>query len=335
MANIYYNNYDPETVTPNQLAYEIGESVPDECTNLKNDSGTSGEDEHNCSVLTDDLIAALVDVYREVKDGSRQIYANDDSKCEESTDPTLASILSRILRFDQAVACILCTYDPKLIAYLKSGTYPQVLMGGGSNSVYPVWQNPSTSPTANSQLPITSDGVFRAIQEAILSVFHKITEDPAWVERSGSYSYAYYADTYDDLLSQDLSEKQKDDKALILNGESGYNQEYVWDGSQWEALDYMGEPSNFGVIEVRKGSYTDKELYFLHDAAGEATWNLMDFFTASLEQRISNLESIYSIAVMPSDGTTKYLLKTTNTYASASATAATAGKTTIVLVTGS
>ena len=333
MANSYYNNYD-DTVLPNQLAYEIGESVAGECANLQDDSGTSGEDESNCDVLNNDLIPALVSVYERIKTGNIQIYANDESKCDDSTDPTLASILSRILRFDQAVACILCTYDPKLIAYLKSGRYPQILMGGGSNSSYPIWQNPSTAPTQNSQLPITSGGVFTAIQQAILSVFHKATDDVDWVEAGGQYTYDYYADTLADLLDQDLTEVEVDDKALIKTGEDGTNQEYVWDGTTWENLDVIGEPNNYAVIEVEKGYYGDKELYWLHDAAGNTSWNLMDATLKALEDRVSALEAIYEDAVLNADAN-KYLFGVKTTLAQAQAVPATTGKQTITLVIGS
>lgn len=333
MANSYYNNFD-DTVLPNQLAYEIGESVSGECANLQDDSGTSGEDESNCNVLNNDLIPALVSVYERIKTGNIQIYANDESKCDDSTDPTLASILSRILRFDQAVACILCTYDPKLIAYLKSGRYPQILMGGGSNSSYPIWQNPSTAPTQDSQLPITSGGVFTAIQQAILSVFHKATDDVDWVEAGGQYTYDYYADTVADLLDQDLSEVEVDDKALIKTGADGTNQEYVWDGTQWENLDVIGEPNNYAVIEVEKGYYGDKELYWLHDAAGNTSWNLMDATLKALEDRVSALETIYEDAVLNADAN-KYLFGVKTTLAQAQAVPATTGKQTITLVIGS
>lgn len=334
MANSYYNNYD-SSIPNNYLAYEIGENVAGECANLQDDSGTSGQDESNCDVLNNDLIPALVAVYETIKVGNRVIYTNDESKCDEdSADPTLASILSRILRFDQAVACILCTYDPKLIAYLKSGRYPQVLMGGGSNSSYPVWQNPSTTPTQNSQLPITSGGVYDAIQQAILSVFHKATDDAAWVEAGGSYTYAYYATVPGALATQDMSQVATDDKALILNGADGTNQEYVYDGSNWEAMDVIGEPNNYAVIEVEKGYFADNELYYLHDSAGNKSWNLMDASIATIEARISALEDIYEDAVLSADSN-EYLFGVKTTLAQAQAVPATAGKQTITLVIGS
>lgn len=333
MANSYYNNFDDETL-PNELAYEIDELVSDECDNLKEGTGTSGSDESNCDVLNDDLLPALKQVYDSIKNGTINIYANDESKCDDDAMPTIASILSRILRFDEAVACILCTYDPKLIAYLKSGTYPQVLMGGGSTSSYPIWQNPSTTPTAGSTLPITSGGVFTAIQNALLSVFHKATDDIAWVEAGGSFTYAYYANTLADLLTQDLTEAEANDVAMIKDGADGTNQEYVYDGTTWEAVDVIGEPNNFAVIEIEKGYFGDDELYWLHDSSDNTSWNVLDITITELENRVTALEAIYADAVLSADST-EYLFGVKDTYAEAQAVAATTGKTTITLVIGS
>lgn len=329
----YYNNFD-DSVLSNQLAYEIGEQVAEECDNLQKDSGTSGQDAGNCDVFSNDLLPALEQVYNAIKVGNMNIYANDDSKCSENDkNPTLASILSRILRFDQAVACVLCTYDPKLIKYLKSGRYPQVLMGGGSSSSYPIWQNPSTSPTQGSNLPITSGGVFAAIQETLLSTFHKATDDTKWTAAGGQYYYEYYANDPADLESQDMKDVAEGDKALVKDGVNGTNQEYVWDGSAWEAMDVIGEPNNYAVIEVKKGYYEDKELYFIHDMSGNITWNLMDATLTGLEERVEELEEVLEDAVLNSDGN-KYLFGVKDTLAQAQAVPATSGKQTITLVIG-
>ena len=201
--NRYYNNYDPSSVLPGDLAYEIDEVNTSECDNLKENKGTSGNDNNNCDVLSNELIEAIRQVYYSIKNGDIVISANEDSKCDGSQLPTVASILSRLLRFDEAVACILCTYDPILIKILKSGEYPQVLMGQ-TGSVYPVWKNVSETPTEGSMLPITSGGVYDAIKEAQLSMFHKITDDPGWVEAGGLYEYDYFATSDEDLDAQSL-----------------------------------------------------------------------------------------------------------------------------------
>ena len=204
--NRYYNNYDPSSVLPGDLAYEIDEVNTSECDNLKENKGTSGNDNNNCDVLSNELIEAIRQVYYSIKNGDIVISANEDSKCDGSQLPTVASILSRLLRFDEAVACILCTYDPILIKILKSGEYPQVLMGQ-TGSVYPVWKNVSETPTEGSMLPITSGGVYDAIKEAQLSVFHKITDDPNWVEAGGQDRYAFLASSLEDLEKQSTPAK--------------------------------------------------------------------------------------------------------------------------------
>lgn len=328
----YYNNYD-DTVKPADLAYEIDEHVSGECENLQDAKGTSGEDDSNCPTLSSDLLPAIEQVYYAIRHGNINIYANDDSKCSETdTHPTVASILSRILRFDQAVSCILCTYDPILIKILKSGTYPQVLMGA-SGSVYPQWKTPSTTPSEDSNLPITSGGVYNAIQQAILSVFHKATDDTIWVENGGKYTYQYYDNTLAELLTQDTTGIAQGDIAIIKLGEDGTNEEYEWDGTNWVPGNVIGEPNNYAVIEIEKGYYADNEIYWLHDAAGNISWNLMDATVADLEQRVVTLENIYNDAVRNADDD-HYLFGVKDTLVQAQAVPATTGKTTITLVIG-
>lgn len=337
--NTYYNNYDSSSVLPSYLAREINEQVAEECDNLADATGTTGHDEGNCDVFNNDLLPAIQQVYYQIKNGMMNIYANEDSKCDEDNAPTLASILSRLLRFDEAVACILCTYDPQLIAYLKSGTYPQILMGGGSGSKYPVWQNPSTQPSANSVLPITSGAVYDAIQDAKDSVFHKATDDSSWTSAGGGFTYEYYADTLAELEGQyDESSAESDaelpeegDVAMILNGEDGVNQEYKYMEGEWVGLDVIGEPNNFAVIEIEKGAYADEEIYYLHDSADNVSWNILDFNLTSLERRVTALEEEFSTAVYSYDAT-EYLFNVVPTLAQAQAVTPVAGKTTVTLV---
>lgn len=340
--NTYYNNFDDSFTLPNYLAREINEEIAEECDNLADATGTSGQDEGNCDVFNDDLLPAIQQVYYQIKNGVMNIYANDDSKCEDDNAPTIASILSRLLRFDEAVSCVLCTYDPQLIAYLKSGTFPQILMGGGSGSKYPVWQNPSTSPSASSILPITSGAVFDAIRDAIDSVFHKATDDSSWSSAGGGFTYEYYADTVADLYEQydesgaesGAELPEEGDLAMILDGEDGVNQEYKYMEGEWVALDVIGEPNNFAVIEIEKGKYADEEIYYLHDSDGNISWNVLDFNLTGLERRVTALEEVYKTAVLSYDPTTEYLLHTVPSISAAQAVTPIPGKTTITLVIG-
>lgn len=329
--NKYYNNYD-SSVEPKDLAYEISEQVASECDNLEQNKGTTGNTT-NCSSLNEDLIPALVQVYYQIKNGNINIYANEDSKCsDDDKNPTIASILSRILRFDEAISCILCTYDPYLMKLLKSGEYPQVLMGT-TNGAYPRWRSPDDVPTENSKTPITSGGVYAAIQKALLSTFHKAHDDTKWVAAGGDGSYAYYADDLNNLKSQKMDKVAEGDKALVKSGANGTNQEYIYTSGSWVAGDVLGLPYNYAVVEIEKGEYEDKEIYFLKDSEGNITWNLLDATVKDLEDRISVLEKIYDDVVLNADSS-HYLFGVKNTLAEANAVPATTGKQTITLVIG-
>lgn len=341
--NKYYQNYEPGVTQPWWLASEI---TKQECDNLQNGKGTLGvEEDANCDAFNLDLIPAIADEFQAIRNGDIVISANEDSKCSDGNPlPTIASILSRILRFSQAVACVLCTYDPVLINILKSGHYPQVLMGQ-TGSKYPIWRAPSETPTAGSKLPITSGGVWEAIQQAVMSVFHEATDDRAWVENGGKLTYDFFTkdvaglDTIcegywgsDETPSTDPCPKEGD-TALVQNGANGLNQEYLYENGAWVPLDVMKAPSNYAVIHINKGAYRDEELYWL-DVNGEQSWNQMDVSDASLRKRLEALEAIYAQAVLPVDGETQYLLTTAANLGAAKAVPCTEGKQTIVLITG-
>lgn len=347
MANLnenkYYQNYDPGVTEPWWLAKEISK---EECNALQNGKGTAGvEDDANCDAFQNDLIPALFQVYQSIQRGDIVIAANEDSKCSDGSDlPTIASILSRILRFSQAVACVLCTYDPVLINILKSGEYPQVLMGQ-TGSKYPIWRDPSEKPTAGSKLPITSGGVWEAIQQAVMSVFHEATDDREWVKNGGKLDYDFFskdvaglADICEGYWGSDETPSTdpcpaEGDTCLVQNGANGLNQEYVYEDGEWVPMDVVKAPSNYAVIHINKGMYRDEELYWL-DVNGEQSWNQMDVSDASLRKRLEALEEIYAQAVLPVDPDTQYMLTTAATLGAAKAVPCTEGKNTIVLITG-
>lgn len=226
--NKHYQNYDPMATEPWWLAEEVSAN---ECNNLQNGHGTSGSDETNCDVFQNDLIPALMQEYKAIERGDIVIAANEDSKCSDGSPlPTIASILSRILRFSQAVACVLCTYDPILINILKSGEYPQILMGQ-TGSKYPIWREPSKEPTAGSKLPITSGGVWEAIQQAIMSVFHEATDDRAWVANGGKLTYDFF--TKDPSGLADICEGywNGDEERSVAGGGGELDLVVKWGGS--------------------------------------------------------------------------------------------------------
>lgn len=342
--NQYYQNYDPQETQPWWLAKEISAN---ECDNLQNGHGTNGTDETNCDVLQNELIPAIIQEYYAIERGDIVIAANEDSKCSDGSPlPTIASILSRILRFSQAVACVLCTYDPILINILKSGEYPQILMGQ-SGSKYPIWRDPSETPTPGSKLPITSGGVWEAIQQAIMSVFHEATDDRDWVANGGKLTYDFFtkdpsglADICKGYWDGEGTEPEPDpncpaegNTCLVQNGANGLNQEYKYEDGEWIPLDVMKAPKNYAVIHINSGMYAGEELYWL-DIGGVQTWNQMDVSDASIRKRLAALEEIYAQAVLPVNPDTQYLLTTAANLTAAKAVPCTEGKNTIVLITG-
>lgn len=321
--------YDMNDVKPDLVV----EGITDEqCDSLKNNTGLDpNEGKNNCEVFNEELIPLLAQEINAILKGSDiNIYANDESKCADDGLPTHASMWSRIYRFSQALTCILCAYDPFLATLLKSGRYPQVLMAA-ENSEYPVWQTPDTLPRKGAQVPITSDGVYRAIQDAILSVWHLWEEYP---------EFAYY---FVDIAERDAQTGMADgDFALVRDGENGnYNVIYSYNetAQMWVEEEIVGvDLPNFTVTHFTKGKWAGKELYYMKsgtDPNAAPVWSIMDAHLEDLEMRLDAIESrINTGVVLAQDGQTNYLLTTRPTLNEAIAVPVTAGKTTITLITG-
>ncbi len=313
-----------DEITPNIVVDPITDA---ECESLGNNTGLDPDEGlTNCEVFNKELIPLLQQEVNAILRGSDlNIYANDESKCVEDTLPTHASMWSRIYRYAQALTCILCKYDPFLATLLKSGRYPQVLMAA-EGSEYPVWQTPDSTPRAGSQVPVTSGGVYTAIQNAILSVWHIWEEHP---------EFDYYART---LTARDaLTGMEDGDTVLVRDGETDeYNVIYSWNETAevWVKEEVVGvDIPNLTVTHINKGYFEDKEIYYMN-ADGSPLWSLLDANIQDLEDRIAVVEREILQAVNPQDGTTKYLLTTRATFAQADAVPETTGKTTIALITG-
>lgn len=315
--------YNIDEVKPNTVV----ETITDEqCESLKNNTGLDpAAGKTNCEYFNDELIPLLAQEVNAILKGSDiNIYANDESKCSDDELPTHASMWSRILRYSQALTCILCAYDPFIAQLLKSGKFPQVLMGA-DNSDYPIWQTPDDTPRKGSLIPVTSGGVWQAIQDAILSVWHIWDKHP---------ELQYYAATMDEL--NELTDMEDGDLALVANGKDGVNEVLSWNeaAKMWVEEDVAGaELANFTVVHFTKGYWAGKELYYMNDG-GEPIWSLMDANLRELEDRMERAEAELAKAVRPQDGTTKYLLTTRAGLSAANAVPTTSGKTTIVLITG-
>ena len=315
--------YDMNDVKPDLVVENITE---EQCESLKLNTGADPEQgKTNCEFFNDELIPLLQQEVNSILHGSDiNIYANNESKCADDGLPTHASMWSRILRYSQALTCILCAYDPFLAQLLKSGRYPQVLMAA-EGSEYPVWQTPDSTPRKGSQVPVTSGGVYQAIQDAILSVWH-IWEDYPEIQ--------YLVQNTTELNA--LTGMADGDIVLVATGPDGINEIMSWNDAagMWVEEETFGvDLANFTVTHVEKGYWANKELYYMN-ADGTPVWSLMDATIAALEDRMDDIEDDLKLAVKPYDGTTEYLLTTRATLAAANAVPAVSGKTSIILITG-
>lgn len=328
-----------EIVQPADIMAALTET---ECENLKNNTGLDGTAEDNCEDLQGGL---LCDIRQELeavlKNQSMTIYANDLSKCSETDEnPTLASMWSRIYRFSQAVSCVLCSYDPFMATLLKSGRYPQVLMGAAADTMdeeemgcsltgYPVWVNLDTYPTASITKPVTSGGVYNAIRDAILSVWH------LWEEHPSFQYYAAHTTSGDNPLSQ-ITDMEENDEALVKENEDGeYNVIYKYYDSDWQKEEVIGmDIPNFTVTHIEKGYWADKGLYYFKDGS-RPTWQIMDANLTELEQRVDTLEVKYAHTVVSqTSDTNSYMMTTRSTVSAANSVPATTERTTLVFITG-
>lgn len=310
----------------------VGEISNTECQNLEASSGLSGSEKNNEA----DLQAMLCDIKQGVDFISQNralvIAANDASKCQDDDDPTLASMWSRILRFSQAVACIICNYDPFIANILRMGKYPQILMGSVQEGGYPVWVNPDELPTQNSSRPVTSGGVVDAIKDALLGVWHPYEQYP---------HFGYFAQTLNgtddpyNLESQDGM--AEGDTALVANDGTRTSAVYTYTDGAWVFTKQLTNEAdgltNFAVTNILKGHYATKDVYYF-DGGETPTWDVMDSDLGNLEDRISQLEEIYKNAVVTNGSDEQMILTTAASLTAANAVPCDNDKPTIVLITG-
>lgn len=320
---------------PDDLVPEINST---ECENLGASNGLDGTQKNNCPDLSDMVCAIKQDVDAIATGRAMVIAPNDASKCQDDTDPTLASFWSRVLRFSQAVTCILCEYDPFIATLLKQGRYPQILMGavqvGADGTGYPQWVMPDEVPTEGSSKPAMSKGIVTAVNEAILSVWHLWEEYP---------EFTYFAQTLNDetnpqnLVNQSANTPPTEgDTALVSFDGTDHNVLYTYSNNVWAKTKVLGADdglTNFAVTHIEKGYYADKGVYYFHDGMTD-TWQVMDVDITQLESKVEELEKIFSHAVLGIDPNTQLVLATAPTVAEAASVACTEGKNTIVLITG-
>ena len=308
-----------------ELVDPISES---ECSSLGNNTGLDISDaETTCQALQQRLLPLLAQIMSDISSGVMTIYANDDSKCDDNNDPTLASMMSRIYRVSQAFACILCQYDPTLSNMLMAGSFPQVLMGGQTANGYPGWVTPDTAPTEGSQKTVTSGGVYTAIQNAIMSVWHMWKLPSSQGSTEGNYQYLVYS--AGDLPT---SGNTNGDWSIVYNQTTHTVTTYKWSGSSWVSTKTFtaSEMQDFAVVHIVKGEWEDKGLYWF-----DTSWNLLDADLGNLEARMTALEQQYNASVVALDNSSSYKIGVVASAADAASITPTTGVTKIIFISGS
>lgn len=315
----------------NQIVDQI---TSDECANVKANTGLDGNQKDNC----DDLAAMVCDIKQGVdwlsSERALVLAPNEASKCDTSEDPTLASMMSRILRFAQTASCILCAYDPYVATILKSGKYPQILMGAVQEGGYPQWVNPDDLPTLDSKNPVTSEGVQLAIKQALLGVFHPWEEHPQFTFFAQSLSGS------DDPYNLDEQSKTtapaEGDTALIANDGTHENALYTYTGGKWvftKELDADDGLTNLAVTNIVKGYYETKDVYYFLDGT-TGTWQVMDADLSELQERVTQLEKIFENSVLGQGEDEQYVITTRPNLTDANAVDCTDDRTTLIFITG-
>lgn len=330
-----YVNTDPCLDENGEWPQKADEVMPDitdvECQNFGAFTGLDGNQKSNCDDLT-----ALVCAIKQECDAiniSRAIViaANDASKCQDDDLPTLASMWSRILRYVQATTCMLCEYDPRLATILKTGRYPQILMGSQQAGGYPQWVMPEDYAYENSEKPVSSAGVYKTINDALLSAWHYWEEQP---------EFDYFAQTLDDPDDiRNLEGQMADwpaslgDTALVATQDGKTSLLYEFQNGKWVFVRQLTEEDdhliNFAVTHINKGYYQTKGVYYFDE-----TWQVMDADLGELEQRVDELEKKFQDSILSRDEETEYMIMTRPSKASAEAVACTSGKESIILITG-
>lgn len=343
---------DPEKICPSVVDQALGEDftscdarseevkpadivpaiTPDQFESLKNNTGIYNNGHDNCFDFTGQLLCDIrQDLEYVLQNKSMVIFANDLSKCSDDDDsPTLASMWSRLYRFAQATSAVLCGYDPFLNTLLKSGRYPQVLMGAVQEGGYPQWITPDNLPTEGSKSPVTSEGVIKGVKEALLAVWHVWEEHPSFEY----FAQEYDGDAIDALTSQEGMEEG--DTALVKTDGTDWNIIYKYTDGAWVKQEVLGPDgvADFSVTHILKGYWADKEMYAFFDTVNDVeTWNVMDVGLGNLVERVEIVEKKYEQVVSSGDNE-NYVLTTAPTLADANKVPCTEGKETIVLITG-
>ena len=216
-----------------------------------------------------------------MKTGQKTIYANCDTKevCDPySNNPTIASILSRLLRFNQAVACLICSMEA--LNLFKSGETDQVFSASTPGEPGQ-WITMDYYPTEGNDNLVTSSGVAEAIQDYIESVFHPIGTYDYWAEDLAELEEQSVCESGDESESIICEPPEEGDRAII--GEYYY----TYHNGVWTQTALVPDLGDFAVITILKGTYFDKNLYWWNDG-----WHLINMNEAgSIEDKVDEMEA--------------------------------------------
>jgi hypothetical protein len=209
--------------------------------------------------------------------GQKEIYANCHVKnnCDPYSDnPTLASILSRIIRFSQMTACLLCSMDA-LVAF-GAGQENQVYTATEPGK-FGEWITLDGQATEDSDNLISSDAAYNAISTMLHSTFRPIG------------TYDYYAEDLADLRSQ--APHPGSGKTAVIG-----NSYYTY-GNSWTRTGEVPDLQDLGLINILSGTWAQREFYWWDDE-----WNLLDL-DPNTDARISVLEAAADKVVLNYDTT--------------------------------
>lgn len=202
---------------------------------------------------------------KRISEGRKEIYANCPTKelCDPySENPTMTSILSRVIRYSQMVACLLCSMD----AMTAFGA-------GQTNQVYTAtepgkfgeWIDLEEEAVEDSDNLISSGAVYNSVNRLLESTFRPIG------------TYDYWAESLEDLRSQAPSPASG--STAVIAG-----RHYIYRTS-WTSQGAVPHLQDFGLINILKGDWAQREFYWWDDQ-----WNLLDL-DPKTEPRIAALEA--------------------------------------------
>lgn len=258
----YQTNFMNESYSP------IVEYTTVECGNV-----------YNC--MCDNLFYMVELICQElnmIKNGEKTIYANCQTKklCDPySMNPTWESILSRILRYSQAVVCLLCSMDNMDISSGEDGEVYRASEPGQ----YGYWEKLASDITEGSPVLASSGAAKTAINAYVKSVWHPI----------GVFNY--FSDSLEDLSTEAPSPEEGQTAVVGMNVYKYTNGEWVIDETLTKTI---ADNDPFGVVSITDGTTNANTEYYIFD--GE--WSQMDFDDTEVNARLDEYEhrANYSVA---------------------------------------